>query len=120
VHVQFWSRVKRGEPDECWPWLGAKNKDGYGYFKRQQKLFAAHREAFTITTGEDITGKHVCHTCDNPPCCNPAHLFSGTKTDNMRDAAKKKRLAMPTRKCINAAVIGRNKQRARQRALAVK
>lgn len=55
------------------------------------KLLNAHRVAWIITHGEVPKGMLVCHKCDNPPCCNPNHLFLGTHADNVRDCVRKKR-----------------------------
>jgi len=87
----FWAKVKIGTPDECWPWMGTiVQKSGYGRLKIYQKAMAAHRIAWELTYGP-ITKEEVCHKCDSPSCCNPAHLFVGTHTDNMNDMAKKLR-----------------------------
>lgn len=53
----------------------------------------AHRRAFELTHGPLEAGVHVLHACDNPPCCNPAHLFPGDQTLNMRDMVAKGRHA---------------------------
>jgi hypothetical protein len=86
----FWENVRVLGDHECWPWLRYTNKDGYGvcYFKGRNWL--AHRIAYLLRVGNP--GRlRVCHTCDNPPCCNPACLFLGTHEDNMADRAKKGR-----------------------------
>jgi hypothetical protein len=80
--------------------LGAKSKDnGYGIFRRNSIQYKAHRIAYSLYVGEFINndsrksyhGLCVLHSCDNPTCCNPAHLFTGTHEDNMQDMIKKKR-----------------------------
>jgi hypothetical protein len=89
---RFWSKVdKSGGPDACWPWIAGKQQQGYGVFSRDGKSANAHRVAFDLANGPIPAGLFVCHTCDNPPCCNPAHLFSGTHSDNMRDKVAKGR-----------------------------
>ena len=75
----------------CWVWLGAKSGGGYGNFKIRCKSFRAHRVAFRIATGPIPAGLDVLHRCDNPPCCNPEHLWLGTDVDNSADKESKNR-----------------------------
>jgi hypothetical protein len=86
-----WRYVQVGEPDECWPWTAAKRRRGYGTFTLARRNYVAHRIVYQVATGVDPGDRLVCHTCDNPPCCNPAHLFLGTHTDNVRDMLTKGR-----------------------------
>jgi hypothetical protein len=93
--------------DECWPWIGGRNVQDYGQLnipawaklggptsgRGRQKLKRAHRLVFEMVNGSIPTGLHVLHRCDNPPCCNPAHLFAGTAKDNALDAVAKGRAA---------------------------
>jgi hypothetical protein len=90
---RFWARVdSSGGPDSCWPWIGPLFKDGYGHaMERGGGGARAHRIAFRLKKGELVKGLLVCHSCDNPPCCNPAHLFQGTGTDNTQDMLAKGR-----------------------------
>lgn len=88
---RFWSRVDRRGPDECWQWTGATDSHGYGQLTIHNRHVGAHRLAYTFTVGSIPAGLCICHTCDNPPCCNPAHLFIGTMSDNLRDCAQKGR-----------------------------
>lgn len=98
--IRFWKRVKKANPDECWPWVGRIGSAGYGslYTKapnskhRNYKL--SHRIAWELTYGPIPDGLFVCHKCDNRRCCNPNHLFVGTAKDNMQDAFDKGRLPM--------------------------
>lgn len=79
----FWSKVDRRGPDECWPWTKGCNSEGYGYFQLRGKGWRATRVAF-IASGGAFTARAriVLHSCDNPPCCNPAHLSAGTHKQN--------------------------------------
>lgn len=96
---RLWRQVKRGGPDECWPWISQSLIRGYGYIgtggKRGKKELA-HRAAWIVTHGPipDGDGYHgtvVMHVCDNRLCCNPAHLHLGTQTDNVADMHAKGR-----------------------------
>ena len=91
--ARFWSKVDRRGPDECWPWTAAaRDRKGYGAFGLDGKIQKAHRVSFLIEHGR---WPEPCglHSCDNPPCCNPRHIFEGTKADNNRDMAAKGRCA---------------------------
>lgn len=85
----FWSRVEGSTPFQCWPWTGQKNDKGYGRFRGTM----AHRIAYELINGSIPEGEIVRHRCDNPPCCNPDHLLSGSHSDNTRDAVERGRLA---------------------------
>jgi hypothetical protein len=65
--------------------------ENYGTFKVRGRIFRAHRMAIYLASGVDPGQKVVCHRCDNPPCCNPAHLFIGTNIDNIKDMIHKGR-----------------------------
>lgn len=78
----------------CLVWQGAVTPDGYGKCCRRVggvKYHLAHRWAWAEEYGDIPDGMLVCHTCDNPPCCNPEHMFLGTDEDNARDRAAKGR-----------------------------
>lgn len=94
----FWSRVDRSNADGCWIWTGTLDGNmGYGRFTFGRGGRApAHRVAFALRHGR-IPRLLVCHTCDNPPCVNPAHLWEGTAADNNRDRANKGRTVRPIR-----------------------
>ena len=88
----FWSKVHIKESDECWNWKAGKNQGGYGIFWAEDRYSAAHRFAWEVSNNTKIPwGKLVLHKCDNPPCCNPKHLFLGTHLDNVRDMIRKDR-----------------------------
>lgn len=89
---RFWSYVSLGNPDECWPWTGATIK-GYGAFRKRPRTLKAHRVAYLLQHGADPGELLVCHTCDNPPCCNGRHLFLGDNTVNTADSTQKGRRA---------------------------
>lgn len=94
--VTFWDRVAVGEPDECWLWLGGrKSKDprrAYGEVWMDGRKRPAHRVAWELHYGEPFpVGLNACHSCDNPPCVNPRHVFPGSQRDNMQDAVRKGR-----------------------------
>lgn len=92
----FWSRVERRGPDDCWPYRGDRTRRGYGVVCLAQvdgrrRRTQAHRVSFWLETGVDPGNLSVLHHCDNPPCCNPNHLFLGDHRDNGRDMASKGR-----------------------------
>ena len=87
---KFWSRVKKGNQNECWNWTYRLNRSGYGLFFHKGKTLRAHRMSM-ILIGHNVDDLCVCHHCDNPPCVNPSHLFLGTQQDNMRDREAKGR-----------------------------
>lgn len=87
---RFWAKVEKG-PD-CWEWKAFRNK-GYGKFTYNGRMYLAHRLSWILTNGPIPDGLGVLHSCDNPPCVNPDHLFLGTQLDNMRDASNKGRCA---------------------------
>ena len=76
----------------CWEWQGA-TASGYGRVKVWRKVVSAHRLAFQLANPDvDVKGFDVCHKCDNRRCCNPEHLFKGTRSENMQDCKRKGRL----------------------------
>ena len=87
-------RIRRGGPNECWPWTGAVNDQGYGQFNYRAKRHYIHRTVYELVKGPIPHKHHVMHSCDNPPCCNPAHLSTGKARDNHMDALKKGRWAI--------------------------
>lgn len=82
------------EPNSgCWLWEGPVNEFGYGVFEHNgKKTHRAHRLSLMLKTDHIGTGLLACHSCDNPFCINPDHLFWGTHKDNMMDASRKGRV----------------------------
>lgn len=89
---RFWEKVQRS--DGCWTWTACRNALGYGsiQYGKPRKVVLAHRVAWELAhgapPGRDV---EVCHSCDNPSCVRPDHLFLGTHLDNMRDMYAKGR-----------------------------
>lgn len=84
---RFMSYVEK--TDSCWLWRGGKNRRGYGKFGIGHKTIIASRYSYEIYKGKITENMLICHTCDNPPCVNPDHLWQGTNSDNIRDSFKK-------------------------------
>lgn len=99
IAERFWEKVDVRGPNDCWEWKAAKGPSGHGQFrigsKRDgtQRSIPAARVAYELTYGPMKEGLEACHKCDNPPCCNPAHIFAGTHQDNMDDMVAKGRNA---------------------------
>jgi len=91
----FWKGVAKhagqGPLGECWEWQRSTVTGGYGKFGLNHKFYRSHRMAYKLAYGADPGELCVLHKCDNPPCCNPAHFFLGTKKDNALDRAAKRR-----------------------------
>ncbi|MDP2607272.1 MAG: HNH endonuclease [Deltaproteobacteria bacterium] len=90
-HERFWEKVDQS--GDCWVWTAATDKDGYGIFQLEGKAQKAHRVIFLVLNGKlPPKEKKSCHSCDNPPCVNPEHLWLGSTKDNIHDALSKRRL----------------------------
>ena len=84
----MWSRVTKGsDPDACWEWQGSRFPSGYGqiFLDTQRRNSTTHRAAYELAYGEIPDGVSVLHRCDNPPCCNPKHLYAGNASLNAFD-----------------------------------
>lgn len=97
---KFMSKVQIPDNEEyCWIWTAAKDRRGYGQFNSKlDGRWRAHRLSYTLFCSPIPDGHSVCHSCDNPSCVNPAHLWTGTHSDNMRDMVKKGRAKIPNMK----------------------
>jgi hypothetical protein len=90
VFCKVFDKVTILSEDECWPCSNTYFK-GYGLVKWEGEGRFSHRVAYEHFVGPIPEGMEVCHSCDNPPCCNPKHLFPGTSQDNHDDASRKGR-----------------------------
>lgn len=103
IAARLWSKVNvplhKNAASMCWNWTASTTK-GYGQMVVAGKMLRAHRIAYEVAFGPIPDGMHILHKCDNPLCCNPAHLSVGSHDDNMRDKADKGRAwcGGPTRK----------------------
>ena len=91
----FWDRVYpfvKNEGD-CLIFTGCRDDCGYGRITRDGRLVRIHREVWIKNNGAIPEGKEICHTCDNPACINPDHLWAGTHLENMQDRSAKGRQA---------------------------
>jgi len=87
--IRFWEKVNKTQT--CWLWTACKDSWGYGEFRYKGKNIKASRFSYQLHYGKIPKNKFVLHTCDNPSCVNPGHLWLGTQSDNMKDMAIKKR-----------------------------
>jgi hypothetical protein len=87
--IRFWSKVQK--TDGCWLWTGAKNSWGYGQMSAMHGERIASRVSWVLANGPIPDGQEVCHSCDNPPCVRPDHLFLGTTLENAQDRSRKNR-----------------------------
>jgi hypothetical protein len=108
TETRFWTLTERVGP--CLIWKSTLDRNGYGRFTWDHRQRFAHRLAWLFSRGPIPNGMHVLHTCDNPPCVEPLHLFLGTQQDNMRDMLAKGRNFRP---------VGESHPRARLTAVQV-
>lgn len=88
---RFWAKVNKKGDNECWEWIAAKNNKGYGQFRIGGVSKSTHRISYIIHKGEMPDGLMICHTCNNPTCINPNHLYAGTGKDNMKQSVREMR-----------------------------
>lgn len=104
LECRFWSKADKAGENECWPWAGALSGSGHGLFnlggpRDKCVIVNAHRVSYQMATGVKILEMKpkkagdlfVCHTCDNPPCVNPKHLYLGSNYTNQQDRKNRKR-----------------------------
>lgn len=94
--------ARKNSENECWEWLGkSHNQRGYGLIRHMGHSYQATQLAWMLHNGREFPkGQLACHTCDNPKCVNPHHIWPGTQRDNMADCALKGRLVTPKRKTL--------------------
>lgn len=94
---RFLPKVDVRSEGECWPWIAkAVTEHGYGRMTAGRRThLKSHRVAFALAKGAIPDGIAVMHTCDNPACCNPAHLTLGTQAENLTDMRRKRRGSKP-------------------------
>lgn len=92
IYQRIMSRVVVDDSG-CWVFTGARVATGYGKVQYNNKGYLAHRFMLQRSLGKPLGDLHACHKCDNPPCCNPDHLFAGDDKANFQDCAAKNRHA---------------------------
>ena len=90
------SKIEINNETGCWEWTATTHGSGYGLFYIGNKTFRAHRISWQLENGTIPDGMFVCHSCDNPSCINPEHLFLGSPKDNSQDMVDKGRQYKPT------------------------
>lgn len=100
--ARFWAKVDVRGPNDCWPWRGARKPKGYGNARINKTYVLAHRAAWEFVHFPIPQGYSVCHICDNPRCCNPAHLMLGTTRSNFCDMVQKRRSQFRKNKATGA------------------
>jgi hypothetical protein len=112
-HSAFWERVDSGDPDDCWPWIAARNTAGYGVAHVPKsfpvewmagRLLGAHRIVLALQ-GDVRDELWALHRCNVKPCCNPAHLYLGDRYENAEDYSRSVRLSFRDRLARLEAVV---------------
>lgn len=99
---RFWQHVEQRGPDECWSWTGSTIRQGRGWLWNGRKKVTAPRIAWEIHHGRPLADDLcACHSCDNPNCVNPAHIWAGTNRDNQLDSRQKGRAYPNSPVCQN-------------------
>lgn len=93
---RFWSRVDVKGDNDCWEWTRGTTRDGYGVFHFGNSSMRAHRFSYQQNNGRITEHECVLHSCDNPRCVNPKHLWIGTRAENNADKESKKRGVHPS------------------------
>lgn len=93
VEMRFWAKVDM--LGDCWEWRAARHRYGYGKLTAGGRTYSAHRVAYGYANGTAPGSLLIRHSCDNPPCVNPAHLIPGTSADNTRDMFDRGRHGRP-------------------------
>ncbi len=108
IHCAVWPRITKAAPDACWPWQG-QLVGGYGAGGFDKKRYRVSRVVLAEKLGRELElGEQALHSCDNPACCNPAHIFVGSAADNMADkVAKGRGSSIPP--CLKGEAHGRAK-----------
>lgn len=88
---KVWDRIEKAGPDDCWLWKGHRTYRGYGVLGVGGRKWVATRLVMAVTGKVPTPHDIVCHHCDNPPCCNPAHLYLGDAASNGRDRVERNR-----------------------------
>lgn len=88
---EFWAAVDVRGAHACWFWIRAMKSDGYGCLHWEGRTVAAHRLALSFAEPAPRPDACALHHCDQRPCCNPLHLYWGTKADNNADRARRGR-----------------------------
>lgn len=94
--ARFWARVDKSAGEtSCWPWTGSIHQSGYGQINIRGGIYKSHRVALHLKEPPPSASSYACHTCDNPSCCNPVHLYWGTAKTNTNDRDGKSRRKGP-------------------------
>jgi hypothetical protein len=130
---EFWGRVQKGKPEECWPWVAYRNSEGYGSCRGVNGTTYPHRVAWALTHGEIAEGLTIDHLCETKACCNPGHMEPVPQGINVQRYYERRveifgkcacggeRKDGKTRRCraCHAAYQRRYRERNRERVLAV-